>query len=138
MILKSIQLERNNKMGLTVFRISKASYDVDSKYEPIIPQNNPNPLNYEIIKTFERITGRRTNYLLVDIKYPDCTNYEGRKILLYENVSLCQLKLQKQIDPHFCESVDYFSPIARFAPTKEGWEMAIFLIEQKLKQKEIV
>ena len=52
MILKSIQLERNNKMGLNVFRISKASYDVDSKYEPIIPQNNPNPLNYEIIKTF--------------------------------------------------------------------------------------
>lgn len=130
-------------MGLNLFRFSKAAYDVDS-YDtksidkPVIPQGNPNPLNYEIIKTFERVTGRRTNYLLVDIKYPDCTNYEGRKILLYENVSLCQLKLQKQIDPHFCESVDYFSPIARFEPTKEGWEMGIFLIEQKLKQKEIV
>lgn len=122
------------------YGLSKGSYcdksTVESTNKPVIPQGNPNPLNYEIIKTFERVTGRRTNYLLVDIKYPNCTNYEGRKLLLYQNVSLCQLKLQKQIDPHFCESMDYFSPIARFEPTKEGWEMAIFLIEQKLKQKE--
>lgn len=122
-------------MGLNFIGTRSSSRYYDENFvetnKPIIPQGNPNPLNYEIIKTFERQTGRRTNYLLVDIKYPDCTNYEGRKILLYENVSLCQLKLQKQIDPHFFESMDYFSPIARFEPTKEGWEMGIFLIEQK-------
>ena len=82
---------------------------------------NPNPKNYTILRN--RVIGRR---LLLEIQYHDCTNYEGKKILIFE-CTLVDLIKQKLIDPHFCENKDYFSPIARFEPTEEGWENACLL-----------
>lgn len=64
-------------------------------------------------------------FLIVGIEYPDCKNYEGRKVLVYRNVSMEELKAQGSIDPHFCDNKDFRSPIARFVPTNEGWTMAV-------------
>lgn len=80
---------------------------------------NPDPANYKI--NHHRQLGRM---LLVDINYPDCTNYEGRKILVYDGVTIEQLRKQKLIDPHFSENEKYTSPVARFEPTDRGWKMA--------------
>lgn len=79
---------------------------------------NPDPKNYRVLKS-EQIN----SYLLLVIIYPDCTNYEGRKILLFKNVTLQQLFDQKLIDPHFSNNKQYKSPIARFEPTENGWEL---------------
>jgi len=87
---------------------------------------NPDPKNWKIIRSEEIGT-----HLIVMMQYPDCTNYEGKKILLYENTTLIGLLGQKLIDPHFFPNSNdfkYKSPIARFEPTDRGWEMARKLV----------
>ncbi|MES3018220.1 MAG: hypothetical protein V4721_10595 [Bacteroidota bacterium] len=126
-------------MGIGIFRSSASSHDkksssifsnlkeegnntryAESVYPSVIPLPNPDPNNYQIIKSTAMC-----QYLIVDIKYLDCVNYEGRKILVFENCSMNALKKQKLIDPHFSENKKYFSPIARFEPTETGWRNAI-------------
>jgi len=55
------------------------------------------------------------------VKYLDCTNYEGVKIMVYEG------DYQYTIirDPHFHGGIG--SPIARFKPDKDGWKRAVQL-----------
>ena len=103
-------------MGLYFGRNSRSTYDSPSA--PIPPSPNPNPYRYEILR-HEQIG----NWLLVEIKYPDCTTYEGRKILLYFKTTLERLKRQTSIDPHFSNS-NMISPFARFEPTQSGWSAA--------------
>lgn len=85
-----------------------------------IPEGNPDPSNYEIL-----LTQKIGKSLIVKLKYHDCTNYEGIKILVYHNVSIQEFMGQKLIDPHFSDSKEYISPIARFVPTDEGFNFAI-------------
>jgi hypothetical protein len=92
---------------------------------------NPDPNNYQLVQAEEK-----NGFLVVKIRYPDCTNYEGNKILVFKDVTLIQLVNQKLIDPHFFQNnKKYTSPIARFVPTDEGWEMALALIEVLSKRK---
>ena len=87
------------------------------------PLPNPKPENYIILNYY--IEGR---FLLLLVNYPDCKNYEGNKILLYENTDLEDIKRQGSIDPHFSNNIKKHSPIARFVPTLTGWDMAQKLI----------
>lgn len=90
----------------------------------------PEADNYQFNK-IEKID----NFLLIRLSYPNCKNYEGNKILLFKNTSLEALLNQKRIDPHFIKDKYIISPIARFVPTEEGWNMAIQLINV-LKQQD--
>lgn len=83
------------------------------------PDPNPDPTNYKIIRS-EQIGNR----LLVMVVYPNCTTFEGKKILLFEGITLEELVEQKFIDPHFSQSEEHVHPIARFIPTEDGWAMA--------------
>lgn len=56
------------------------------------------------------------------IIYPDCTNYEGKKVMIFRGSS-DELKRRTIIDPHFFE--DNTSTIARFEPTESGWLVAL-------------
>jgi len=83
--------------------------------------STPDPTKFTV-KRKEVIRG----YPILLINYPDVKNYEGNKILMFpkffdvgENT--------RRIDPHFFTNGD--SPIARFEPTKFGWEMARILAE---------
>lgn len=96
---------------------SKSSFDDNKKSLP-----NPKPNNYQIIRFLER-----NGNLIIEIKYLDCINYEGRKILVFEKCTLEELKKQKLIDPHFSENKLLKSPIARFEPTEHGWFLATHL-----------
>jgi hypothetical protein len=69
---------------------SSSSFDINQNKNP-----NPNPNNYSIVRYIELL-----NLTLIEIKYPDCTNYEGHKILLFQ-CSMANLTAQKSIDPHF-------------------------------------
>lgn len=84
-----------------------------------LKNRNPNPSNFKIQRYLQI-----KDYLIVQVKYPDCNNYEGNKILVYHGIDILDLKLQKSIDPHFSENKKYHSPIARFMPTERGWAMA--------------
>ncbi len=81
---------------------------------------NPDSYNYLILRNI-----RIGNFLIIEIKYLNCTNYEGKKILIFEKCTIDQLKKQKSIDPHFSENKKFLSPIARFEPTDRGWKLAL-------------
>lgn len=85
-----------------------------------IPQGNPNPARFKIVSV-ESVN----NFLIVVIDYPDCNNFEGKKILVYLNVTEAKIRKLAEIDPHFTSND--FSPIARFEPTVLGLKMARFL-----------
>jgi len=81
---------------------------------------NPNPSNFQIIR-HKRIG----HFVVALIKYPECLNFEGRKILVFENISMETIKNLNSIDPHFCNFDTHPSPIARFVPTHKGWKYAV-------------
>lgn len=109
-------------MGCSPFRVSSSRSTVESAFELIKEKlsiaetalsKNPNPLKF-IVRQCEAI-----GKLYVSIvNYPNCTNYEGNKILVtdYDPTRL------KKLDPHFSK---HKGLIARFVPTEEGWKMAI-------------
>lgn len=80
---------------------------------------NPNPMRYSI----KRVQ-KEGDFLIIKINYPDCTTFEGNKILVYKGCTIVNLVEQGKIDPHFSENKDFLSPIARFRPDDEGWKMA--------------
>lgn len=50
------------------------------------------------------------------VRYLDCTNYEGEKLMVFRG----QYKPRKRLDPHFTQGPT--SPIARFRPDKRRSE----------------
>lgn len=80
---------------------------------------NPNPNRFTIWQSQD--VGRFT---IARVTYPDCHNFEGEKILVFEGVSVKELKALRTLDPHFCDGA-HVSPIARFVPTKQGWKYAV-------------
>lgn len=78
---------------------------------------NPNPKSFIILKMY-----CFSDMWVAEIKYPNCTNFEGIKILvLREDPSG-----MSEIDPHFYEQ----GPIvARFEPNDNGWNQAMWFAE---------
>lgn len=106
--------------------LSSANPGRSNPIDPI-PDGNPDPKNWKLIRYHEN-----SKFLVIQLKYPDCTNYEGNKILAFESISLADLINGRWIDPHFFEESNLAidgkkikSPIARFEPTDRGWLMAI-------------
>lgn len=112
-------------MGIYLFgsRCSDTSHDSFPHTEYINVERdskNPDPTRFDIKKT-ERIG----KFLIAEVQYPNCQNYEGNKILVFERVSEKVLRGQKSLDPHFCDSLKHSSPVARFEPTARGWNYAV-------------
>lgn len=99
-------------------KLSKPYNELD--YRPNT-NGNPDPKHFRL-KRIDYVCG----FLIIKVQYPDCLNYEGCKILVYDKgVTWTDLDKQKVIDPHFSGDKKYISPIARFEPTERGWNMAI-------------
>lgn len=81
-----------------------------------INSGNPNPSNFKIEK-FEQVG----KYTIMEVVYPDATNFEGKKILVFENLDMVALINSKRLDPHFQVESNL---IARFKPDEKGWERA--------------
>lgn len=99
-------------MGISPFRPSSASSD-----------SQPSMKNHVIEQVFEY--GR---FVVVRVCYPHCTNYEGKKILVFLDRTTKVLSA-KYLDPHFTEDVGGLSPFARFEPTERGWEAAKWFVK---------
>ena len=90
---------------------------------------NPDPKNYRIINLMQI-----GNFVIVRAVYPTCKDYEKNKILVFatkdhgylKSCSLTQAEEKPSLDPHFCDSKEHPSPVARFQPGKEGLKMALF------------
>ncbi len=78
---------------------------------------NPDPSNFKV----ERIE-ERGPWMLLEVVYPNCTNYEGRKILVMKRRPVIELLNKRWLDPHFVSGGDI---LARFEPTDQGWEHAL-------------
>lgn len=105
-------------MGISLFR-SFSEYDKPVvKPQPLVAKGNPDPRNFKILRiaAFE-------SYTVVWVQYPDCTNYEGSKILVYQ-LPKTLVESLRILDPHFSSEKPAASPIARFVPTEIGWKMA--------------
>ncbi len=83
-----------------------------------VPPGNPDPRRFFIVKI--ESVGR---WVVAMIDYPDCTNFEGMKILVWRGVSRYDIENALWIDPHFTEG--HLSPFARFKPTDAGWAAAL-------------
>jgi hypothetical protein len=79
---------------------------------------NPDPSNWELIKQQEFV-----NAVVLKVKYHNCTNFEGNKILVFKKPF--ELKLNEPLDPHFAEEGDLL--LARFTPTIYGWQTATWI-----------
>lgn len=77
---------------------------------------NPNPSRFLI----DRIS-QYSNLTIALVRYDGCTNYEGKKIIVWRGLTATQVNDLAVIDPHFTEDNKI---IARFVPTEEGWMMA--------------
>jgi len=92
-------------MGLFSKKTCSTNYEV--------PAPNPKPDRW-VLQNKWVFDG---SYVL-QVKYLDCTNYEGVKVIVYQG----QYSEIKDRDPHFSEQEN--SPIARFRPTDEGLSLA--------------
>ena len=113
-------------MGVSCMGLSSSTFDYMCGKE-----NDKNPDPYVYIIESEYVTD---NGCVLFIHYPNCTNYEGRKILVFD-AQFDVIKKQIAIDPHFSNNKEFISPIARFVPTIEGWDMAKFLLDNLGCQK---
>jgi hypothetical protein len=84
---------------------------------------NPDPSNFKILKR-----KNKGDFSLLEVKYPNCTNFKGTKILLLKRNGQVIEKL-KQLDPHFLEEQGNVEILGRFRPTKEGWNMGLQMLE---------
>ncbi len=97
---------------------------------PVPNPLNPDPTNFLIERIEYKGMG---NFIVVQVKYPNCTNYEGRKILVFHWMTIEQLVNLDVLDPHFSSKKPELSPVARFVPSDEGWDMAIAFARMKSK-----
>lgn len=105
-------------MGLRLFKVSNSSREQsvpcgNNRLQP----TDPNPQKFEITKYW-----CMGEFVVLMVNYPNCTNYEGNKILVFKNIKLSTIRSWSSLDPHFLD--DGQSPIARFKPDGEGWELA--------------
>lgn len=78
---------------------------------------NPNPFEFRVLIVMSIGTN-----IVAEIEYPNCINFEGKKILVFENMSMVEFSNQVAIDPHFSSGSKL---IARFVPTEYGWARAL-------------
>lgn len=103
-------------MGVSILGDSFSCYSAE-------PLNNPDPKKFNI----EKIAGIG-EWVYAEIRYPDCTNYEGLKILVFYKVKIEDIMASKEIDPHFCDN-NHIKPIARFEPSELGKFLAWNLVK---------
>lgn len=103
---------------------SSSSYDPKSTSLP-----NPNPNRFRIVNT--HYAGA---WAVLEVVYWDCTNFEGRKILVMPIESAYAAVKEKKLDPHFSDD-EGPSPVARFEPSERGWGWAVDFAERLALQR---
>lgn len=114
-------------MGLRIFgsgcRSDTPTSAVVSSVPPADPSRalpNPNKFRW-VLTSFDFAPN---GWCVAVIRYHDCTNYEGRKVLVYDSTArFHELMKTGAVDPHFDDKS--YSPVARFEPTERGIQLAL-------------
>lgn len=93
-------------MGMPTISNALSGFPVISKGSPVM-NGNPDPLEFNI--TYYETHGK---YWLVKVNYPNCTNFEGNKIVVMTTKAYNKA-LEGYFDPHFLKDNGI---IARFHP----------------------
>lgn len=108
-------------MGLNLLGRCASSPYASTNNQAIAPKGD----NFKVTKWFAS-----GEFLIVEINYPNATNYEGNKIVVYKGVVDLEDLLEQTngiLDPHFTDKS--FSPIARFEPTPFGRQLAKMMVD---------
>lgn len=112
-------------MGMPLF--SRSHYDKPYQFKKMEVytdlekvKGNPDPFKFKILRYLPVMT-----FMVVLVEYPGTLNYEGKKILVFEDLSWDELRMFSSLDPHFSDNEKFKSPVARFEPTSKGWNMAM-------------
>jgi len=117
-------------MGMGLFGSSSSSLvnsfsnEYDGMYEHADTAQDPDPEIFRIEETLQM-----EDYLIAVIAYPNCTNFEGKKIIVFKDTTVEELNNMKIIDPHFLEQNKV---IARFVPTDDGRFYAVKFVDSLL------
>lgn len=103
--------------GLLAAAFSSGGSDEFDRREVFVDLPNPNPENF----TIERVQ-RAGSYVCALVHYPDATNFEGRKVIVFNDTTEEDVTGTEVLDPHFAEDGNI---IARFRPDEEGWQDAL-------------
>jgi len=101
-------------MGISIMGGSSGDWPVDPK------PGNPDPSNFGVV----HLDDYGANTVAV-IRYPDAISYEGMKVLVFQGVTMQEVRAAAIIDPHFRR--EGLAPFARFEPTVEGLHAARLL-----------
>lgn len=97
-------------MGIGIMGIGIMSSCASNPVNPRAIAPNPNLNNWTLISHKQY----KNAYVLL-VRYHDCTNFEGQKVMVYLGKFDGNTKY---LDPHFADNDD--SPIARFKPDDQG------------------
>ena len=89
-----------------------------------VSEFDPDPTNFRI-----SIYNEQNGNVAILVKYPNCKNYEGEKIIVFKNTTWGQIRNLEELDPHFTEEDNVIKPFARFEPTLDGWLSAVELLK---------
>lgn len=103
-------------MGISILGGSSGKWDPNEG--KIV--GNPDPTNFKIVQ----LDSYGANTVAV-VHYPDAISYEGMKVLVFQGVTLAEVRRLEKIDPHFRQTG--VAPFARFEPTEEGLHAARLL-----------
>jgi hypothetical protein len=92
--------------------------------------NNPDPSRFVV----EATKGIGT-FCIALVRYPNCTNFEGLKLLVFARTHPDAVKEWKRIDPHFAQG-SLSSPLARFEPTTRGLAAAVAMCSVLVEEEE--
>lgn len=101
----------------------------------LVPVDSPDSGKYDISR-IERVGP----HLVVEATYPNCTKcaYEGRKVMVFLNITEIDAIRWKRIDPHFRDPTLKYPlseappPVARFPANDAGWRDAVAYAKGKV------
>ncbi len=105
-------------MGMGFCRTCSTNSERRSDGVPVAVPPNPSPSRWTYLDHVQY-----TEAYALKVRYHDCTNYEGVKVMVYRGQ--WRDKMRTYLDPHFAETDD--APIARFRPDATGWKLACVL-----------
>ena len=69
-------------------------------------------------------TEQINNNLVALIQFDGVQAFDGCKILIYKDCDISKLNGYHDINPNFDDNVTRLSPIAKFEPSEDGWNLA--------------
>lgn len=103
-----------------------SNYSSHTEYVYVENPLNPDPTKFKIVDFHELDNG----YMVAWINYPNCSNFEGNKIIVFRDMNKKKLLALSKLDPHFDKANNI---VARFRPEQCWFQEAILMFDCDFK-----